>query len=94
MKTIAELESGSHERVATLKWPLVHKLLDGEVYEISVSDEARIGRRMVGDLREILDSRMSNLTPTVKDEVIEFEVKETTRFEVKRPDRDGSLNWP
>ncbi|KAF1847678.1 uncharacterized protein K460DRAFT_363729 [Cucurbitaria berberidis CBS 394.84] len=94
MRTIAEMESGSNERFATLKWPLVHALLDGEVYEISVSKEARIKKWMVGDLGEILDLRRSNLMPIIKDEVIDFELKETSRFEVKRPDRDGSLNWP
>jgi hypothetical protein len=93
-RTIAEMESGSEVEFTTLKWPMVHRLLDGEMFDISVSEEARIRRWFVGELEEILNSRRSNMMPTVRNEVIEYELKETTKFKVKRPDRDGSLNWP
>jgi hypothetical protein len=48
----------------------------------------------VGDLEEILKLRREGGRLDVREEAIGYEVEETTRFEVKRPDRDGSLNWP
>jgi hypothetical protein len=94
MRTWAEMNSGSNERFASLKWPMVHKLLDGEMYTISVSQEARVKRWLVGALEDTLNLRKLGLTPTFRNEVIDFGVKETTRVEVRRPNRDGSLNWP
>lgn len=94
MRTIAEMESGSDEKFATLKWPMVHRLLDGEVYGIKASDKARVERWIEGDLGEILERPTDGRTPTLLDEVIEFDVKRMTKFKVKRSDRDGSLNWP
>jgi hypothetical protein len=72
----------------------VHGLRDGAVYEIKVSDEARVKRWIEGDLGEILGRSTGGWTPVLLEEVVEFQVKETTRFEVRRPDRDGNLNWP
>lgn len=94
MRTLAELKSGPNEMFVALKWPIVHRLLDGEVYEIKVSDEARVKMWIEGDLGDILEFSTEGRPPILLDEEIKFEVKDTTRFEVKRPDRDGSLNWP
>jgi hypothetical protein len=71
---------------------LVHKLFDGELYTIGISDEARVRWWMEGDLNEILESRKQGLKLSFRGEVIDFEVKETTSSQVKRPDSDGSLS--
>lgn len=94
MTTMAELRSGSNERFTSLKWPCVHRLFDGETYAISVSENARLKTWMFGDLDDLLALRRSGLMPTIMNEVVDFEVKETTSFKVERPDADGSLNWP
>lgn len=64
------------------------------MYEISVSEEARIKNWFEGELEEILRLRSLNVIPTVNSDLADFEMKETKKFEVKRPDADGSLDWP
>ncbi|KAF2828016.1 hypothetical protein CC86DRAFT_203190 [Ophiobolus disseminans] len=90
MRTLAEQRSGSEERPTSLKWPMVHRLLDGDVFEIRVNDKAGVKSWIEGPLEEIL---ARDETPVLREEVIGFDVKETARFDVKRPDPDGSLNW-
>lgn len=78
----------------TSKWPKVAGFKDGQIYEIGVSKEAGVQEWIKGSIEEILEMRKSNLTPNVEKQAIGFEVRETKNFEVKRPDPDGSLNWP
>ncbi|KAH7337909.1 hypothetical protein BKA66DRAFT_577433 [Pyrenochaeta sp. MPI-SDFR-AT-0127] len=78
----------------TSKWPKVAGFKDGQIYEIGVSEEAGVRTWIEGGLEDILEMRKSNLIPNVRKQAIGFEVRETKIFEVKRPDLDGSLNWP
>jgi hypothetical protein len=92
-RTLAEQESGLEGRPTSLKWPMVHQLRDGETFEIKLNDGARVKRWFEGTLEEILHSSTEGKTPVHVERLIEFEVKSTARFKVKRPDHDGSLNW-
>jgi hypothetical protein len=66
--------------------PMVHRLLDGEVFEIKVSDEACVRSWMEGDLDEILGWIREGRIPILRKDTISIVVKGTTRFDVKRPD--------
>ena len=90
----AEMKRVQEQQVRTMKWSFLHWFEDGEVYQIGVSDGAGVREWIVGSLGDILETRKSGSMPTVRNEVIEFEVRETRSFEMKRLDRDGSLNWP
>jgi len=87
------LKSGSDENFATLN-DQVHRLLDAEMYEIGVRGDTRMQRWIERDLREILERSAGGWTLTLRDVVIEFKVHDSTRFEVRRSDGDGSLTWP
>jgi hypothetical protein len=93
MRTLAEQESGLEGRPTSLKWPMVHQLLDGETFEIRLNDGARVKRWIEGTLEEILHPSTESKTPVHVEQLIDFEVKSTARCVVKRPDPDGSLNW-
>jgi hypothetical protein len=93
MKTLMERASGSDENPTSLKWPMVHRLLDGETFEIQINDGARVKRWIEGTLEEILGWSAEGRTPILVEKAIDFEIKNTARFDVKRPDLDGSLNW-
>jgi hypothetical protein len=55
MRTMAELESGSRKQSTSLKWPCVHRLMDGEVYEINMGENVRSKKWIAGDLEEMLE---------------------------------------
>jgi hypothetical protein len=93
MRTLMERASGSDEKPTSLKWPMVHRLLDGETFEIKINDGARVNRWIEGTLEEILEWSAEGRTLILVEQAIDFEVKETAQFKVKRPDPDGSLNW-
>jgi hypothetical protein len=93
-RTFAEMESGSNEKFTSMKWPNVHLLLDGEMYKIQVNEKACVKWWVEGHLEEILQMVKDGRTPALLEEAIHFDVKETAEFRVKRPDLDGSLNWP
>jgi hypothetical protein len=90
----AEMMRIQEQQTKTLKWPWIMGFEDGQTYEIGISEGTGVNEWIKGSLEEILDIRKSNLTPSVEKEVIRFELRETTSFAVKRPDRDGSLSWP
>jgi hypothetical protein len=93
MRTLMERASGSDENPTSLKWPMVHRLLDGETFEIKINDGARVKRWIEGTLEEILEWSAEGRAPILVEKAIDFGVKNTARFDVKRPDSDGSLNW-
>ncbi|KAF2825314.1 hypothetical protein CC86DRAFT_371028 [Ophiobolus disseminans] len=80
--------------IQTMKWPWMHQYEDRQVYRIGVSSGAGVKEWIGGSLDEILELRKGGVTPNYRHEKIEFEVRETGEFEVRRPDRDGSLSWP
>jgi hypothetical protein len=49
---------------------------------------------MQGSLTELLDMQKSGKRAKIRREVARYVVNELPRFEVRRPDRDGSLDWP
>jgi hypothetical protein len=93
MRTLMERASGSDENPTSLKWPMVHRLLDGETFEIKINDGARVNRWIDGTWEEILGWSAEGRTPILVEQAIDFEVQNMARFTVKRPDPDGSLNW-
>ncbi|KAF2122050.1 hypothetical protein BDV96DRAFT_562838 [Lophiotrema nucula] len=86
----------------TWKWPRVGLFEDGETYEVGVSKKAVVGRWMEGSLEDLLAMKRSWLfglvksaqKPEIKGTKIEYTIEKTTKFIFKRPDKDGSLNWP
>ncbi len=78
-----------------VKWPFLANFEEGGIYEIGLSDQAGIRVWIEGSLEEILAMRTANSIPQERfDFVIDFHVRETTTFEVKGPDLDGSLECP
>lgn len=67
---------------------------DGETYEVGVSEAAGVRGWMEGTLGELLEMRKAGRKPEVREEVIRYVVEEGARFEVRRPDEDGELDWP
>lgn len=92
--TATEVRKIQDQQIKTLKWPHVAGFEDGQTYDIGISEEARVNEWIMGTLEGILEMGKSCLKQSVRREVLGFEVRETTSFEVKRPDRDGNLNWP
>lgn len=79
-----------------MKWPGVSGFLDGEVFEIGVSDGAGPKEWLVGSLESILKGKEKGVVPKFEKGAggIGMEVRQMARFRIKRPDEDGSLNWP
>jgi hypothetical protein len=89
IKTIAKQESGLKGRPTSLKWPMVHRLRDGETFEIRLNDDARIKSWIEGTLEDILRDSTEGKIPMVI--LIGCEnVKYTTEFP-QCPKADASL---
>lgn len=78
----------------TWKWRHVEGLEDGQSYELGLSREARLNQWMEGSREEILAIEGGNASKRLRKDVVDFRVVETATVNLKRPDRDGSLNWP
>jgi hypothetical protein len=78
----------------TWKWYNVAGMQDREVYEVGISEGAGIRVWMQGSVEGLVEMRRIGLTPEARRGVVRFVVVEPTRFEMRRPDRDGSLDWP
>jgi hypothetical protein len=76
------------------KWSNVSNLEDGQSYELGVSQEAVVRRWFQGSVAGVLEMKRLGLKPSIKNDVVRFTVRDTARFAVRRPDKDGSLNWP
>lgn len=77
----------------TWRWPYLWGFEDGKTYEISVSHQANVQKWMKGSIEGLLAMRDMGLRLEIRREVISYAVVETARFEVRRPDRDGSSNF-
>ncbi|KAF2649078.1 hypothetical protein K491DRAFT_698418 [Lophiostoma macrostomum CBS 122681] len=82
------------ERGRTWKWMNVATLEDGQVYELGIDENAAVRTWMQGSVAGILEAKKLGLRPGIISGEIRFIVEEPARFEVMRPDADGSLNWP
>jgi hypothetical protein len=67
---------------------------DGEVYQVEVSEYAGMRFWIQGSVEAIIELRMAGLRPDVRTETVPFITVESARFEIRRPDTDGNLNWP
>jgi hypothetical protein len=92
--TAQEIASKQAELPKTWKWPNVGGLQDGGVYQVDVSEGAAVRRWMQGSVEALVEVRRAGTRPVVRGEEVPFVMVESARFEVRRPDGDGSLDWP
>ncbi|KAF1844986.1 uncharacterized protein K460DRAFT_365903 [Cucurbitaria berberidis CBS 394.84] len=77
-----------------LKWYGLWGFEDKARYQIGVSDAAVVKEWIEGSIWEILGWQILRGTPQMKRELIRYTVHDSGLFEIRRPDTDGSLNWP
>lgn len=92
--TAQEIVQKQAELPKTWKWPNVGGMQDEVVYQIGFSEEAGVRSWMRGSVETLVEMRRAGLTPEVRSEAVPFVVEESARFEMRRPDADGSLDWP
>ncbi|KAF2123379.1 hypothetical protein P153DRAFT_435972 [Dothidotthia symphoricarpi CBS 119687] len=90
--TIAEITEIQSRQTKTMKWPNVANFEDEQTYEIGVTTGVGVKEWFPESFDRILGMRELGMTPDVRKEAIGFEVVQSARFTLKRPDKDGSLN--
>ena len=92
--TAHEIAERQAELPKTWKWPNVAGMQNGEVYQVGVSENAGVRSWMQGSVEALVEARRADGRPEVRREVVPFIVVESARFETRRLDTDGSLDWP
>lgn len=87
------------ERMARLpdvwKWQGTGQLKDGGTYEIGIGTDATIHKWLEGAKEDLLAKPVSQRDEAaMRTEAVTFQVVTPARFLVRRPDADGSLDWP
>jgi hypothetical protein len=85
--------STSEEWVSTWKWPKIAAIQDGEVYQISVGGYRGVISWMRGSVEALVEMRRVGLRPEARTEILPLTTIERARFEIRRPDMDGNLDW-
>lgn len=67
---------------------------DGQTYEVGICEGIMISSWLHGSFDEILETSKAGTTPELFKEHIPYRVSQSAKFAVKRPDVDGSLNYP
>jgi hypothetical protein len=76
------------------KWPNVAGMQDRQVYQVGVDKNIGVKAWMQGSVESLVETKRSDLRLPINTEVVQFKVVECARFETRRPDTDGSLDWP
>jgi hypothetical protein len=92
--TAQEFSEKQAELPKTWKWPNVATMQDGEVYQVGVSEYVGVKSWMQGSVEALVEVRRAGLRSEVRTEKVPFITVESARFEIRRPDTDGSLDWP
>jgi hypothetical protein len=92
--TSQEIAQKQAEQPKTWKWHDVGGMQDGEVYQVEVSKEVGVRSWMQGSVEALVEMKRAGLMPEFRRQVVPFVMVESAQFEMKRPDTDGSLNWP
>jgi hypothetical protein len=92
--TAQEIAEKQAQLPKTWKWPNVAAMQDGEVYQVEVSEYAGVRSWIQGSVEATIELRRAGLRPEVRMETVPFITVESARFEIRRPDIDGSLDWP
>jgi hypothetical protein len=90
--TIEEMKRIQAQQIKTRQWPLVRSLEDGQTYKLGISEATEVQEWLKGSLGDILKMGKAEATRTVQVGTIRFKLEETTSFEMKRPDNDGSMD--
>lgn len=93
--TVKEFQIALDRMPTIWKWHCTGGLNNGTTYEIGVDDAACVQRWLEGTKEELLSKPINerNENSMIK-EAITVKVIQTSRFQVRRPDTDGSLDWP
>jgi hypothetical protein len=92
--TDEEIVTKQESQEKTWKWGNVGGFVDGSVYEVGFHEEVGLRLWLQGSVDGLLAVKELGLRPQIRREVIRFVIEENAKFEVRRPDKDGSLNWP
>jgi hypothetical protein len=92
--TVQEIFQKQAKQPKKWKWYNVGGMQGGEAYEVGIKADAGVTSWMRGSVKSLVEVRRAGLRPEVRRELVPFMVVESARFEMKRPDTDGSLNWP
>lgn len=93
--TVKEFQNALERMPTIWKWDSTGGLNNETTYEIGVDDAVCVQRWLEGTKEELLSKPIDerNENSMIK-EAITIHVIQTSRFQVRRPDTDGSLDWP
>jgi hypothetical protein len=91
--TAHEIVQKQSEQRKTWKWPNVSGMQDGEMYQVKVSNGAGVRSWIQGSVEALVEARRAGLRPEMRRQIVPFLMVESARFEMRRPDMDGSLDW-
>lgn len=90
--SVEEMKKVQAQQFKTRQWPLVRGLEDGQMDKIGIAEGAEVKEWLEGSLEEILGMEKAEKVRTVREGVIKFILGETTEFEMKRADTDGTMD--
>jgi hypothetical protein len=91
--TAHEIAQKQSEQRKTWKWPNVSGMQDGQMYQVEVSNGAGVRSWIQGSVEALVEAGRAGLRPEVRRQIVPFLMVESARFEMRRPDTDGSLDW-
>jgi hypothetical protein len=91
--TVEDMKAIQAQQPLLTKWPRVRGLEDGQTYEIGIYEGLALESWLRGSFDEILEMRKAGEVPELLTEPVPYEVVQRAEFAVKRPDKDGSLNY-
>jgi hypothetical protein len=91
--TVEEMKEIQARQPLRTKWRHVGGFEDGATYEVGVCEGVAISSWLCGGFDEILEMSKAGTVPEVLREDVHYEVSQSARFVVRRPDADGSLNY-
>jgi len=88
------ISDDSDAPTANIKWYGVGGFEDGQTYRIGISEDATISEWLQGSIWEILGWQILGWKAKPRSEKISYIVRDSCAFLLRRPDTDGSLDWP
>ncbi|CVL08301.1 uncharacterized protein FMAN_05102 [Fusarium mangiferae] len=77
------------------KWWKAGNLENGKTYRLGIDEESTIKEWFEGSREDLLRKPLSERTnEKMKKELVVIKVTQAAEFTMKRPDSDGSLDWP
>ncbi|KAF5581850.1 hypothetical protein FPANT_8769 [Fusarium pseudoanthophilum] len=93
--TTIEYRKANQAQPMVWKWWKAGNLDNGKTYTIGIDEKSTIRKWFEGSMEEIVRKPLAERTDNkMHNEPIMINVTQPAEFTMKRPDSDGSLNWP